>query len=133
MTERNGDTYYQVNGFKNKSNGVHLVISPVIELKDKDYSFNLLQAIRFYNQPAKDRKYIRVLIGTDQADLNTIEWEELELKTVPDGSAWTPVLSEWYKLNRKNENIRIGFRYESGNGIEEYPNWSLYEIGIKEE
>ncbi len=130
---RNEETYLQINGFKNKSNGVNLLVGEPIELKDLNYSIRLKQAINFYNQAAIDKGYIKILIGENQDDINAIEWKELKFQNTPPGNAWTPITSEWLKLNYQNQTIRLAFRYESGNGLSEYPNWSLYFIDIKEE
>jgi len=130
--ERNDEKYVQINGFKNKSNGVNFLISPVIELKDLDYSIKMKQAINFYEQEAKDKNYISIKIGLGD-DIENIEWKDIEFKNIPPGNEWTPITTEWKKLNVKNQKIRIAFRYESGNGISQYPNWSLYELLIKEE
>lgn len=140
LTTRNDETYLQVNGFQNKSNGVNFLIGPQIKLTDLKYSIRLKQAINFYNSPAQEKEYIKILIGIDNdyslntwEDVNQIEWKELAFEKVPPGNAWTPVESEWLALEYQNTKIRFAFRYESGNGISEYPNWSLYTIDIKEE
>ncbi len=133
LTTRNDETYLQVNGFKNKSNGVNLLVGPKVPLGDKSYSLKVTQAINFYNQPAKDKEYIKILVGENQDDVSKIEWKEVKFEQVPPGNNWNPVVSEWKDLGFSNTTIRLAFRYESGNGIEEYPNWSLYKILVKEE
>lgn len=127
---RNEQTYLQINGFKNKSNGVNFLTSPIIELGQANYSLKLTQAINFYNQPAKDKKYIQILVGIEAEE---IEWIPLNFSQVPNGDNWNPVESEWLSLDFKNQKIRLGFRYESGNGITEYPNWSLYNINVRQD
>lgn len=138
---RNEDTYLEVNGFRNKSNGVIYFISPVINLTDKNYYLRVRQSRNFYEAAAQEKKYIRVLVGVDNPkipldkweDIELIEWKELEMTNVPPGNNWTVLMSDWAKLNFLNQNIRIAFRYESGNGITQYPNWSLYNMEVKEE
>mgnify|MGYP000173131937 CR=1 FL=1 len=132
-TERNGKTYVEISGFDAKNSGVSMLISPSIELFNLNYSIRIEQAINFYKPEAQERKYIRILIGIDKENLSEIEWEELVFEKAPAGNEWTPVVSEWKNINLKNTKIRIAFRYESGNGIPQYPNWNLFNLDIKEE
>ena len=108
-------------------------MSPAIDLADGDYSLRMSQTRNFYAASAQEKKFIQVMIGIDNEDLNAIEWTELNFERVPPGDSWDLVESEWLALNLKDQKIRIGFRYESNEATGEFPNWAIYTMGIREE
>ena len=128
----NNESYLNIDTFGDKNIGTNLLVTDPIELAGGSYSLQVKQAINFYKKSAKDNKMIQILVGANKAKVEDIEWEELEFNNVPSGDSWDPVESEWLELGLLNQEIRVGFRYQSGEPVSQDPNWSLYFLRIKE-
>lgn len=129
---RDGDDYIEASGFKEKNDGVSLLVSPAISLGDKSVQARIKQKINFYPEDAKQQKYIQVLYGVDSGSLETIDWKELKFQKTPSGSDWNLVESEWLDIPETNKDIRLGLRYQSGGDIQKFPNWNVYNLEVRE-
>ena len=131
-TSRDGEDYIEASGFKEKNDGVSLLVSPAISLGEKTAQARIKQKINFYPEDAKKQKYIQVVYGVDSGDLEAIQWKELKFQKTPTGADWNTVESEWLDIPETNKDIRLGLRYRSGGEIKKYPNWSVFNLEVRE-
>lgn len=131
VTERNGNTYVEIAGFKTKSDGQTQLISEVIELGGINSYLKVSQAINHYKPAGQKLNLIKVLIAN--AD-DLAKTKEVKFSKKPLGSAWDKVESEWALLpsEMKNSRVKIIFQYEGIKDKNLYPSWNLFEFKVGE-
>jgi hypothetical protein len=131
FTERNGEGYIEIAGFKTKSEGSTQLISETIQLNSDDSYLKVNQAVNHYKPAGQKLNLIKILVAKLDDLSNTIE---VQFEKKPLGSAWDKVESEWVLLPKelKESQIKIIFQYEGVKEENLYPSWNLFEFKIGE-
>jgi hypothetical protein len=131
FTERNGEGYVEIAGFKTKSDGVTQLLSEAIQLNSGNSYLKVNQAVNHYKPAGQKLNLIKILIAkVDDLSKTT----EIKLEKKPLGSAWDKVESEWVLLPKelKDSQVKVIFQYEGIKAENLYPSWNLFEFKIGE-
>jgi len=107
-------------------------VIPSIDLTNSSAAVTLRisQGINFKNAAAYGEDIaIRVSTDYDGTNVETANWQNLEVQNWPAGNSWDLVDSEASLAEFVGENISLGFFYRSTADFA--PNWSLDEISVE--
>lgn len=129
VTERNGQTYVEIAGFKAKNNGVSRIISKEVTLGNKTNYIKINQVMNHYTGDAQKKNLLKIVVASEAESFVVAP------NKAPLGNSWSAVESEWVELpeSLKNQNIKVIFEYKSLAVDGLFPSWNLldYKIGEK--
>lgn len=130
LTSRDGRQYFNISGFRTKSEGVTRLSSPAVELvatDDQILAVKVVQNYNFYDSAAQAKgKLLKIFLRSEDGT----QEEELNFTTLPSGSNFDIVESEKLKLSDSWKNKKASLVFEYASGGEVFPQWSLYEASF---
>lgn len=120
--ERNGASFLEISGFKEKNTGTVQLETALIQLPTKAPAVQLNQSLRFYEPKDRALELIQVLISKDDG----ATWTKLSFTKVPGPSDRNLMDTEWLSLEGlAGESVRFAFRYKTDATTGVFPSWQL--------
>lgn len=130
-TERNGESYVEISGFKTKSHGTSSLTMKPYKLGQGESFIKIKQAINHYRGEAKTENFIKIEVLDSETKESLFS---ADFVNSPSGTTWDAVESEWLALPEllKGKSIQIRFTYQCDSERGLFPSWNLYWVKIGE-